>query len=461
MKLHKAFNVQRGDVIAFTGAGGKTSAMVALAHELAEMGWRVLATTTTKIGRDQLDLMPVVLNADADELTISAALAERGFVFLHSEIDDKKVRGASLDRIAGLLDAVDSDVLLIEADGARGKLMKAPYDHEPVVPKETTLVIPVVALSVLGQPLDDEHVYNAEAIDDRYGFGLGNRVRSPWVAQVLRDEELMLRGLPEKARLMALVNQVPVDGYLRGRARHIAQLALRARTVKRKRRTDSVRRLHGVALGEVRGADPIYEVQRPVAAVVLAGGMSTRMGDMKVLLPWEDERTIIEHIVHQLFLARVDHVTVVVGHRGDEVEEVLQEMDVEVVHNPLYETGEMLSSLKAALEAMPDYVSAAMVVLGDQPRLQPRTVHRLQAAYAAGQGRIVAPSYQMRRGHPILIDRSYWKDILDLPYEAAPRDVIEANADEIAYVTVDNDSVLRDVDTPEAYEAERRKAGLE
>ncbi|MEL6149070.1 MAG: hypothetical protein AAFR56_05560, partial [Chloroflexota bacterium] len=58
MKLHHAFNIQRGDVVAFVGAGGKTSAMIALGHELADMGWRVLATTTTKIGRDQLDLMP-------------------------------------------------------------------------------------------------------------------------------------------------------------------------------------------------------------------------------------------------------------------------------------------------------------------------------------------------------------------------------------------------------------------
>jgi molybdenum cofactor cytidylyltransferase len=117
--------------------------------------------------------------------------------------------------------------------------------------------------------------------------------------------------------------------------------------------------------------------------------------------------------------------------------------------------------VKAGLRAMPDHIAAAMVVLGDQPRIQPKTVGMVMGAYAEGQGDIVAPSYNMRRGHPIMIDRRYWKDILDLPPDGAPRDVINANADQIAYVVVDNDSVLKDVDTPEAYDAERRKAGLE
>lgn len=462
MKLHEAFNIQRGDVVAFVGAGGKTSALIALGHEFADMGWRVLATTTTKIGRDQLDLMPGVLPVDVPTDVISDTLNGYRFVFLHGEMDQQKVKGASSTEISALLDRIDSDVLLIEADGSRGLPMKAPKPHEPVIPPETTLVVPVVALSVLGKPLDEAHVYNAEAINNRYGFGMGNRVKSPWVAQVLRDEELMLRGVPDKARLIALINQVPESGYMRARARLIAQLALRDRTRQtRKRKKPDVRRLNGVALGSVRASDPILEMQRPVGAVVLAAGMSTRMGDMKVLLPWIEGRTIIEHILHQLIAARVDHITVVTGHRGDEVERLVRRMDVEVVYNADYATGEMLSSVKAGLAAMPDHVAASMVVLGDQPRIQPKTVSMVMAAYAEGRGDIVAPSYEMRRGHPILIDRRYWNDILSLPHDGAPRDVINANADHIAYVVVNNDSVLKDVDTPTAYDEERRKAGLD
>src|SRR5690606_26297027 len=145
-------------------------------------------------------------------------------------------------------------------------------------------------------------------------------------------------------------------------------------------------------------------------------------------------RTIIEHILEQLLLARVDHVVVVTGNRSEEVAAKAEALGVDTVFNPDFAGAEMLSSLQAGLRAMPDHVSAALVVLGDQPSLQPRIVNQVLAAYAEGRGDIVAPSYQMRRGHPILIDRRYWRDLHNLPPDGAPRDIINAHADRIAYV---------------------------
>ncbi len=459
MKLHRAFDIQRGEVIAFVGAGGKTAALVATGWELAALGWRVLATTTTHIRRDELSLMPFTLPANTPPHEIANALTTHRLVFLHDEADGDRVYGATTQRIQQLLDSVDSDVMLIEADHAAGTDMKAPYENEPSIPQEATLVIPVVGLNVLGQPLDEHHVYNAAAIDKRYGFGIGNRIKSPWVAQVLRDDTLSLKNLPDRARAIALINQVPENGYSRARARLIAQLALRVQAATGA--SKPTRHLHGIAMGSVRASNPIYEVQRPIGAIVLAAGMSTRMGEMKVLLPWLDGRTIIEHIIHQLHLARVDYIVVVTGHQSREVQNQVKPLGVEVAKNEAYKTGEMLSSVKAGLRAMPDHIAAAMIVLGDQPRIQAKTVHMVMGAYAEGQGDLVAPSYDMRRGHPILIDRRYWQQFLNLPDDAWPREVIKANADKIAYVIVDNDSVLRDVDTPEAYREERRRAGLD
>ncbi len=360
MKLQKAFDISPGEVVAFVGAGGKTSTMVALGHELAEAGLRVLATTTTRIGVDQLDLMPFSTTMDEGTRHLSLALGENRFVFLYGGIRGSKVHGPGDDVIPRLLDSVDSDVLLIEADGARGLPLKAPKSHEPVIPNETTLVVPIASLSVLGQPLDEEHVYNAEAIDARYGFGIGNRIKSPWVAQIVRDEELGLRGVPSKARVMAFLNQTPPQGYWRARARLIAQFILRSSHIQ------------GVAVGSVRGADPIYEVQRHVGAVVLAAGMSSRMGQLKVLLPWVGGKTILEHILAQLTLARVSQVTVVTGNQADEVKRLALKAGAKVTHNKHFSTGEMLSSLKAGLRAMPDHISAVLVVLGDQPTIQPK-----------------------------------------------------------------------------------------
>lgn len=448
MKLHQAFDITRGDVVALTGAGGKTSILANLGYELAGMGWRVLATTTTRIGESQLELVPRALTSSAEHDTISAALTEHQFVFLYNSIRQGKAYGPSPEWITDLLDTIDSDVLLVEADGSRGLPLKAPYHHEPVIPPETSLVIPIASLEVLGQPLDDEHVYNPESIIDRYGFGESNRVRSPWVAQIIRDEELGLRRVPESARAVAFLNHAPMSGHGRLRARLIARLALRQS------------RLAGVALGSAWDNNPVYEIQRPVGAVVLAAGLSSRMGESKMLLPWEKGKPIIQHIVEQLLRSRIDHIVVVTGHMAKEIKAIVKPLGVQTVFNRSYKTGEMLSSLKVGLRAMPERISAGLVVLGDQPRIQPKVIFQVMLAYAEGEGEIVAPSYQMRRGHPILIGRRHWPEILNLPRGSSPREVINARAGEIHYVQVDNDSVLRDVDTPQDYADERRRAGL-
>ncbi len=448
MRLHQALRVLRGDVVAFTGAGGKTSALITLGHELAEAGWRVLATTTLPVNAEQLDLPPASVRCAAGFDAISNALTAHRFVFLYDHVSSGSAYGPPLAWVTRLLDAVDSDVLLIEADTARALPMKAPGADEPVIPPETSLVVPVVSLVVLGKPLDEAHVYNAPAIMARYGFTEGARVRSPWVAQVLRDETLGLRGVPAQARVVGLINGTPASGYFRGRARAIAQWALRSS------------RFEGIAIGSVRGAVPVHEVQRHIGAVVLAAGMSTRMGQPKVLLPWAEGRTIIEHILHQLILSKLDHITVVTGHLSREVTAQVKPYAVQTVYNRAFRTGEMLSSLKAGLRALPAHVTAALVVLGDQPRIQPRVVMQVLMAYAEGRGEIIVPSYEMRRGHPILLDRRCWHEILDLPEDGSLRDVIYAHAEQIAYVAVDTDSVLRDVDTPQDYDDERQRAGL-
>lgn len=449
MKLHEAFDIVRGDVVAFVGAGGKTSTMVALGYELVDKGWRVLATTTTRIAQSQLELIPCTLPYTSEPQAISSALNAYQFVFVYDSIRDGKVYGPDKHWIRQLLDNADSDVLLVEADGARGLPFKAPYEHEPVIPAESTLVVPLVSLSAVGQPLDAQHVYNPQAMTDKFGFFPNSSIKSPWLAQVLRDEDMGLKGVDAtQARVVAYINQTPQNGYLRGRARLIARLTLQAP------------RYAGVAIGSIRADEPVYEVQKRVGAIVLAAGMSTRMGAPKVLLPWGERETIIEHIVQQLIRSRVDPIVVVTGYRGDEVKALVKPLGAIVAHNRSYKRGEMLSSLKVGLRAMPDSTSAALIVLGDQPRLQLRVVYQVLNAYAEGAGQIVAPSYQMQRGHPILIARRYWPELLALGEGGAPRDVINAHEAEVAYVTVNTDSVLRDVDTPEDYQQERLRAGL-
>ena len=197
----------------------------------AEAGWRVLATTTTQIAKEQLSLFPCAMPAQSDPQAISQALTEKQFVFLHDTLRAGRVTGPGPEWSRQILDSVDSDILLVEADEAAGRLFKAPHVDEPRIPPETSLVVAVASLQALGKPLDSEHIYNPQAMIDRYGFVAGSPVKSPWLAQVLRDERLGLSGIPAAARVMVFLNHTPERGFVRGRARMIARLSLQSQRI--------------------------------------------------------------------------------------------------------------------------------------------------------------------------------------------------------------------------------------
>ncbi|PJF45005.1 MAG: putative selenium-dependent hydroxylase accessory protein YqeC [Phototrophicales bacterium] len=448
MRLADALGIQRGDVVSFVGAGGKTTALLRLGYELVQDGWRVLATTTTRIGEDQLALFPHSTRWQSNLLRqreLAALLDDYRFVFVYQEIRAQKAVGIPSEQVSRLIDEMNADILLIEADGARRMPLKAPRPHEPVIPDDTTLVVPVAGLDALGKPLE-EVTYNPQPIYDRYGFLPEALVQPAWIAQIVRDETLGLKNIPTGARIVALLNKADVSGVVYGRGRRVAQLMLRHSSI------------HSVAIGAVRRTnDPIFEVQQRIAAIVLAGGLSRRMGTSKPLLPWGD-KTVIEHIVQLLAPFGFAEIVVVTGYKALEVEKVLKDYEVRTVFNPIYLKGEMLSSLKAGLRALPENISSALIVMGDQPQMVPRILHRILRASAHHPDTIVAPYFRDQRGHPILIPRRFWPSLLALT-SGAPRDVI--NQHPITQVLVDTDVVLRDIDTPDQYAHEKRLAGLE
>jgi molybdenum cofactor cytidylyltransferase len=187
-----------------------------------------------------------------------------------------------------------------------------------------------------------------------------------------------------------------------------------------------------------------------IAALVLAAGQSRRMGHNKLFLPYAAS-TVIETIVAEVAAcAAIGDLVVVTGHEADRVTAHLAAYRVRCVFNPQYAQAEMLVSIQSGLRALTDDAQAALIVLGDQPRLRRDIVQRV--IDAAEPAALIVPSFQMKRGHPILIPRSMWPPILALPPEAALRDVIRAHAGHIRYITCDDDSVLRDMDTPEDYQ---------
>ena len=211
MKLTEALQMTSDEVVALVGGGGKTTAMFRLARELVDNGGSAITTTTTRIFGPQIALAPAhVPAADATRERVSAALAVHRHVLVIGATDagSGKAEGVSLDLFRRLRAWFPGVCLLNEADGSRMRPFKAPADYEPVIPADTTLVVPVVGADVFGKPLDADHVHRPELVSALSGAPPGTPITPAIVARVLAHPQGGRKGVPAGARVVVLINKV-------------------------------------------------------------------------------------------------------------------------------------------------------------------------------------------------------------------------------------------------------------
>ncbi|MFZ2096154.1 MAG: nucleotidyltransferase family protein [Anaerolineales bacterium] len=187
-----------------------------------------------------------------------------------------------------------------------------------------------------------------------------------------------------------------------------------------------------------------------ISAVVLAAGQSKRMGQQKMLLPWGNS-TVIGKVVATLLDGGVSDILIVVGALQERLEEELDGYQVNYVMNRNYLNGEMLTSVQVGIRGLGIETEAALLVLGDQPQIESRVIEAIIKFYQSTQHQIIVPSYEMKRGHPILIGRSLWNKLLELNAPNTLRDFLNSYHDMIDYLIVETPSVLQDLDTPNDY----------
>jgi molybdenum cofactor cytidylyltransferase len=187
----------------------------------------------------------------------------------------------------------------------------------------------------------------------------------------------------------------------------------------------------------------------PIATIVLAAGRSSRMAPQhKLLAPTRDNKPMVARVVDNLLAAPGRPVIVVTGHRGPEVQAALAGRPVTFVPSPDWDTG-LAASLRAGLAAVPPDARAAIICLGDMPLVTARVLERLVAAYDPDEGRlIVAPTHGGALGNPVLWDRSFFPAMMALTGDRGARALLDSHADQVATVAMDDDAVLRDIDTP-------------
>jgi len=183
------------------------------------------------------------------------------------------------------------------------------------------------------------------------------------------------------------------------------------------------------------------------AVIVLAAGLARRMGRQKLLLDLRG-KPVVRWSVEAL-LPHVDDVVVVTGHDGAEIRAALAGLAVRFAVNPRPEDGQG-SSIAVGVSALKPATDAALIALGDQPRLPPAVVPALLKAFAEGGAAIVTPIYRGTQGTPVLFGAGVFAELAALGGDAGARSVVRVRPDRVRAVPFDL-PVPDDVDTPDDY----------
>ena len=208
-----------------------------------------------------------------------------------------------------------------------------------------------------------------------------------------------------------------------------------------------------------------------ITGILLAAGLSTRMGEPKQLLKF-GKNTIVETVVDNMLNSMFSEVIVVVGHCAEKIQIALGKRKVRIIFNSDYQKG-MLTSAQAGIRALnitddtnsrkdseqPDRHGFSLMLV-DQPFITSDLIDKVIHAYSHTEKDIAVPSYNNRRGHPVIFNNQYANAILALSADSGGvRSLFKSYSHDIHYVTVDTDDVLRDIDYPDDYKRAVSKIG--
>ncbi len=190
-----------------------------------------------------------------------------------------------------------------------------------------------------------------------------------------------------------------------------------------------------------------------IAAIVLAAGLSSRMGSNKLLQEWRG-KPLLRWTVEAALASDTKPVIVVTGNEAAKVDAALKGLDVRFVHNPDYRAG-LSTSLRAGIRAVPTDADGAMVLLGDMPEIDQTVIAKMIAAFSPADGRSICVAlHEHRRGNPVLWARAFFPEIEALSGDEGAKRLFAAHEELVCEIEAGAEA-LRDIDTPEALAALR------
>lgn len=251
--LIEALGIKNREMISLVGAGGKTTLMFLLAKELVLNGKKVVTTTTTKIFEPTSEETNFI-SIGMEEKKIREEVRNNIHQYSHltiaqDRLESRKLKGVSPGLVDDLWSLNAIDVILVEADGAKGKSIKAPEEWEPVIPSKTTLVIAILGLDGLGMELNGNNVFRAEQVSQLTGTPMGERITDEVMTTLMTHPKGIFKGAPFTSRVISFLNKVDIPNGL-PKGKQLAEKILEKRHPQIER----------IVLGQLKEYPPIVEV---------------------------------------------------------------------------------------------------------------------------------------------------------------------------------------------------------
>ncbi len=452
LNLLDSLQLGEREIVAVYGGGGKTSLLYRLASELSGLKKKVILTTTTKIFKP--DKIPCVICSDLKKALaeLRRELLTNDLVALGSSLlPDNKLAGIDPAWAEEIYSRAGASYILVEADGAAGKPIKGYAPFEPVLPRASTLIIPLLGLDALGLYPRAGFVHRPELLLKITGTAPGEPLAEEHLLRCLRYMIELGGDMSPAARIMPVLNKVD-----RLQDKKILRMIAEGAGTSNFAGVPALDRFLFTSLREEAAVKYIFDLSgrfsRPfITCVVLAAGTSTRMGSNKLSLKINNQ-TLLDLSLNNVLKSLVDEAILVTRPGftfSPHTPHLLNDPRTKVITNNNHLQG-IASSLKTGLAAAHPLAQGIIFTLADQPFIPPAVYDLLIKKYASGLDLLTFPLYKGRRGNPALFDRCTWPRLMGLKGDEGGRQIIPAiPEEEKCGVETLFPGILVDIDTPE------------
>lgn len=430
------FDLCQSELICFVGAGGKTTSMFKLAQELKGLGKRVLVTTTTAIFYPDKNDCDEIIVTDSRDFTMLNQ-AKKGILVLGREISpNNKLLGFDREVIENIYKQGLFDYILVEADGAKRRPIKAPADHEPVIPVSTSKTIALIGLDCIQKRINSEYVHRPEIFARLTDSSLEDKINEEKIFRLITSKQGLFKNVPEKCERYLLLNK------LETKEREKAAYKIIDMLTKSKFKIDAYLACNLLTNKYLEVLPRAF-----ISGIIMASGFSKRMKQEKLILDINGI-PLVERVIKAAVESGLDEIILI--YKSNKVKILAEKYAVKTEYNSRSNLGQS-EAIKLGVKSSNSKAAGFMFLTGDQAFITAEIINKVIDVFKTVNYPVVLPIYNGKRGNPVIFSSQLKDELLKLDGDNGARVIMKKIPRDVKKVYIDEAFRRIDIDTPEDY----------